>query len=168
MESFSPRGWGPAWVSADCQWTQPRWGAWLGGSARPLWTNKATVTTRRVTATWRMDQQTNMSVCHVKHRSHDFKLNFFCMKKFSYFGSSTIVFLEFGKIQMSKTVKFLLTPKCYDQKWPQISSWGILNGRITHMHVACAASLYTDNVLIRTHRYTDGSVFMWFNAGASQ
>lgn len=60
-----------------------------------------------------------------------------------YLGACTIVFLESGKIQMSKTIKFPLTYKCYDQKWPQISSWGILNERITHVHVACAACLFT-------------------------
>lgn len=43
---ISPRGWGPASVSADYQWTLLQRGAWLAGSARPLWTNKATMTTR--------------------------------------------------------------------------------------------------------------------------
>lgn len=43
---ISPRGWGPASVSADYQWTLLQRGAWLAGSACPLWTNKATMTTR--------------------------------------------------------------------------------------------------------------------------
>lgn len=43
---ISPRGWRPASVSADCRWTLPQRGAWLAGSACPLWTNGATVTTR--------------------------------------------------------------------------------------------------------------------------
>lgn len=45
---ISPRGWGPASVSAGCQRTRLQWGAWLSGSACPLQTARATMTTHRL------------------------------------------------------------------------------------------------------------------------
>lgn len=42
---ISPRGWGPASVSAGYQWTPLRRGAWLEESACPLWTTRTTMTT---------------------------------------------------------------------------------------------------------------------------